>query len=176
LTDLFVVGLALDIVGAGLLAKGLLVSPRTIAELSGQAWDFNVMDAIDRVHNRIDAEFGAIALAGGFTFQAIGYVALLLGVDSATGGVETLVAVALALSAGVGVLLVWRRVRPRRTLALLPSVTLAIGKDDPGQWTPFRAGMLRECGRRLGHPPRDGEGRNAYTRRVFGLELPPEEE
>jgi hypothetical protein len=59
----------------------------------------------DRVHNRIDAEFGAIALAGGFTFQAIGYVALLLGVDSATGGVETLVAVALALSAGVGVLL-----------------------------------------------------------------------
>jgi hypothetical protein len=45
LTDLLVVGLALDITGAGLLAVGLLVSPREIAVLSGSYYDFNAADA-----------------------------------------------------------------------------------------------------------------------------------
>jgi hypothetical protein len=174
ITDLFVVGLALDITGAYLLAVGLLVSSRTIALLSGQFWDYHPGDAINRVENRIDAEFGVVALGLGFLLQAMGYVVVLLGADASTGLAEGLIGLALGVVAAGAVLLAWRRMKPRRTRMLLPSVALAHGDEEGGRWTQGRAAMLLACGRRLGHEPRDGEGKIAYMRRVFGVELPPD--
>jgi hypothetical protein len=171
---LFVVGLALDITGAWLLAKGLLVSPRTIAALSGSYYNFNAGDAINRVENRIDAEFGVVALGLGFVLQAIGYVAVLLGADSSSGLAEGLIGLLLGLMAAALVLLAYRRMKPARARTLLPPVALAHSPEDAGGWTQERAGMLLAVGRRLGHPPRGDEGKVAYTRRVFGVELPPD--
>ena len=172
LTDLFVLGLALDITGAWLLAKGLLVSPRTIAAVSGSYWDFNPGDAINRVENRVDAEFGVVALGVGFLLQAMGYVAILLGADSSSGLAEGLIGLLVGVMAAGVVLLAHRRDTPRRVRSLLPPIALAHGAEEEGKWTQGRAGMLLACGQRLGHPPQEDEGKVAYMRRVFGVDLP----
>lgn len=157
-----------------MLAKGLFVSPRLIGLMTGTYPGLNAADAIDRVHNRVDTEFGTAALLGGFLLQAVGYVAVLLGADSATGGPETAVAVGLAVAAGGGVLFLWHLLRPRRTRRLMPDVALGYGPGERAGWTQQRAAVLLGLGRELGYPTRpDDEGKVAYARRVFGVELPP---
>jgi hypothetical protein len=49
--------LALDISGAALLAKGLLLPPGMIAVLSGSYDGYNPSGVVNRAHDRIDAEF-----------------------------------------------------------------------------------------------------------------------
>jgi hypothetical protein len=99
LTDLFIVGLALDITGAVLLAKGLLISPETISSISATLWGGNPETARDRCRNRVDAEFGVAYLASGFLFQAIGYSLDIGGVPSETGAGRLLAALGMALIA-----------------------------------------------------------------------------
>jgi hypothetical protein len=99
LTDLFIVGLALDITGAILLAKGLLISPETISSISATLWGGNPETARDRCRNRVDAEFGVAYLAGGFFFQAVGYSLDIAGVPSETGAGRLIAAVGMALIA-----------------------------------------------------------------------------
>lgn len=99
LTDLFIVGLALDITGAVLLAKGLLISPETISSISATLWGGNPETAQDRCRNRVDAEFGVAYLAGGFVFQAVGYSLDIAGVPSETGAGRLIAALGMALIA-----------------------------------------------------------------------------
>jgi len=99
LTDLFIVGLALDITGAILLAKGLLISPATISDISATLWGGNPETARDRCRNRVDAEFGVAYLAGGFFLQAVGYSLDIGGVSSETGTSRLLAALGMALIA-----------------------------------------------------------------------------
>ncbi|HEX3563553.1 MAG TPA: hypothetical protein VHU24_12000 [Solirubrobacterales bacterium] len=99
LTDLFIVGLALDITGAILLAKGLLISPEAISSVSATLWGGNPETARDRCRNRVDAEFGVAYLAGGFLFQAIGYSLDIGGVPSETGADRLFAALGMALIA-----------------------------------------------------------------------------
>lgn len=56
-------------------------------------------------------------------------------------------------------------------LALLPAMILAHG-DEPDGWTQERAGLLVACGLKLGREPHDGEGKVAYARREFKVDLP----
>ena len=97
LTDLFLIGLALDITGAWLLAKGLLISPASISKISATLWGGNPETARDRCANRVDAEFGVAYLAGGFFLQAIGYSLEIGGVGTETGTGRLLAALAMAL-------------------------------------------------------------------------------
>lgn len=99
LTDLLIVGLALDITGAVLLAKGLLISAESISQISATLWDGNPETARDRCRNRVDAEFGVAYLAGGFLFQAIAYSLDIGGVPSETGMGRLITALGMALIA-----------------------------------------------------------------------------
>jgi hypothetical protein len=125
------------------------------------------------VEDRADAEVGIICLLVGFVLQGIGHTSGLFGTEAATGSSEAWTALGMAGLGSAAALGLWRLLRKRRALRLLPRVALAQGNDDPpGQWTQTRAGLLLSCGVRLGHEQQDGEGKVAYARRVFKLELP----
>ena len=96
LIDLFLVGLVLDITGALLLARGLLISPQAIASIAATLWGGNPEAARDRCRNRVDAEFGALYLALGFALQVIGYSLEIGGISSDTGAMRLIAAFVLA--------------------------------------------------------------------------------
>jgi hypothetical protein len=101
LTDLFLVGLALDISGAVLLAKGLLLSPRELAKLNTN-WGVGYGQHEDRLQNRVAGKFGVLYLVGGFTLQAAGYTTEIGGAKNETGITRMVVAIAAAvLIAGI---------------------------------------------------------------------------
>jgi hypothetical protein len=99
LTDLFLVGLALDITGACLLANGLLLSASTISNITATLWGSNLEATHDRCSNRVDAEFGVGYLALGFLLQAAGYSLEISGVQAATGTDRLVAALAMAVIA-----------------------------------------------------------------------------
>lgn len=103
LTDLFLVGLAFDICGAILLAKGLLSSPRALSKLN-TFWGVGYGQHQDRCENRVDGEFGVSYLVLGFFFQAIGYSLDIAGVQNENG---TRRLIAALLMASVAVALTW---------------------------------------------------------------------
>jgi hypothetical protein len=96
LTDLFLVGLALDVVGAVILAKALLLKPDTIFRMSTNYPGTNAYLAEDRAKQRVAAEFGLGYLGIGFLLQVLGYSAELAGISNATGSTRLFVALALA--------------------------------------------------------------------------------
>jgi len=69
-TDLFLVGTALDLLGGFLIAKGLLVSTPVLVLRSGNFWGGNPTVPVGAVEDRIDAKAGLLILAVGFTLQA----------------------------------------------------------------------------------------------------------
>jgi len=95
LTDLFLIGLALDVCGAVLLAKGLLLGPRDIARLNTY-WGINEGALSDRIQNRVYAEFGMLYLGVGFGLQAVGYSLEIGGIEAGTGPCRLIVAFAMA--------------------------------------------------------------------------------
>jgi hypothetical protein len=118
LTDLFLVGLGLDISGAILLAKGLLLSPRELAMLNTYYGSSNGVHK-DRCRNRALGEFGVAYLTAGFVLQAVGYALEIGGHPSRTGSdrlfaalVMTAVVLAVAWTA-------WALLNTRRVDALL---------------------------------------------------------
>ncbi|HXR31242.1 MAG TPA: hypothetical protein VN752_08885 [Solirubrobacterales bacterium] len=121
LTDLFLVGLALDICGAVLLAKGLLLSPRAIASLN-TFWGINQGALTDRIQNRVYAEFGMVYLATGFALQAVGYGLEIGGVDTEIGTCRLIVALALAAGAAGAGWAIWELRHGPRMEALRASV------------------------------------------------------
>ena len=121
LTDLFLVGLALDISGATLLAKGLLLSPRALARLNTN-WGVGYGQHEDRCRNRVLGEFGVIYLVAGFALQAVGYSLEIGGVLSKTGTGRLVAALAMA-AAGAGIAwALWGLLKERRFNALLAAV------------------------------------------------------
>jgi hypothetical protein len=115
LTDLFLVGLALDVVGAVILAKALLLKPDTAFRMSTNYPGTNAYLVADRAQQRVAAEFGVGYLGVGFLLQVVGYSAELAGVSNATGATQLLVALALAaIGAGIASL-TWTRSNRWRT-------------------------------------------------------------
>jgi len=181
-TDLFVVGLALDLTGAYLLARGLLLSPGEIAGL-GTWGALDVGMQVDRIEDRIDSEAGLGALLAGFAVQGVGYVLTLGGVDATTGTCRVVAGLALGALVAVGWLVVWHRTRDARVRSLLVRVALSReGSGDPGDehrtgWTYQKARLLVRYGRGAGYDPHPEEEEHweLYARRVFGVELRPED-
>lgn len=116
LTDLFLIGLALDLSGAYLLAKGLLISPTRMNELTETVFGGGMAPAAEEGHfeNRIDAEIGVLYLGIGFTLQVVGYLLAIAGVHSATGTGRLIVAAALAAGTIALARLAWSALRPIR--------------------------------------------------------------
>jgi hypothetical protein len=182
LADLFVVGVALDITGAALLARGLLTRPDLIGKLSGSYWDWNARDAVDRVRNRVDAEFGVAFLVAGFLLQFVGYVLELLGVSISNGAVRAAVAGGLALIASAAAYACWKRLQGQRVLRTLVQVALAHegsgeqGDEKRAGWTRKKAAKLLSYGEAADYPilEKDEPDRTKtlYIQRVFGIEVP----
>jgi hypothetical protein len=118
LSDLFFVGLALDITGGVLLAKGLLLTPRELAMLNTM-YGSGIGVHKDRCRNRVLGEFGVAYLTAGFVLQAVGYALQISGHQSETGGGRLLAALVMA---AVAVAVAWAAftlLHGRRTDALL---------------------------------------------------------
>ncbi len=125
LNDLFLVGLALDIFGATLLAKGLLMAPDMIYRASATYVGWNSTAAWDRCKNRVSAEFGLAYLGLGFIFQAAGYGLEIGGVHKDTGSGRLLAAIVMALVAVAAAMSAWLLLHERRTKHVAAKVTKA---------------------------------------------------
>ncbi len=114
LTDLFLVGLGLDVTGAWLLAKGLLISPASISSIAVSRVGGNPETARDRCSSRVDAEFGVLYLAAGFALQAVGYALEISGVETETGAGRLLMALGLTLIVSVSAFATYAQLRKER--------------------------------------------------------------
>ena len=113
-TDLFVVGTALDLVGGFLIAKGLLVSMPVLLLRSDTFWGGNPNVAVGAVEDRIDAQAGLLILGFGFILQAAGYVATLASEPVLhSSGDRAWTAVVLAVLTAALSFLAWHLARPR---------------------------------------------------------------
>ena len=126
LNDLFLVGLALDICGTVLLAKGLLLPPSAIAALARTMWDNNQEVAVDRLRSRVDGEFGVVYLSLGFALQAIGYMLEINGSHADTGTGRLVAAAAMAAGAVALAWIAWGLLH-RRRLDQLAAKVKALG-------------------------------------------------
>ncbi len=124
LTDLFLVGLALDITGAIMLAMGLLLSARSIVRLNTM-WGLNKGAHEDRCWNRVNGEFGAAFLVAGFALQAVGYGLEIAGVPSETSTCRLIAAVAMSVIAAGLAWAAWGLFRRRRFNAILAAAERA---------------------------------------------------
>src|SRR6266540_2200814 len=104
--DLFTAGLGFDLAGAGLLAYGLLLSPREISWQAGTFPGYNSMQAVSLARNRVDALMGFTSIGLGFLCQGAAYVAVVGGVgdEARTSWREALGAALAALVAALVVI------------------------------------------------------------------------
>lgn len=173
-TDLFVVGVGLDMSGAYLVARGLLI-PFPQLKIFGQYGGQGAADVVDRAKNRVDAQFGIGLLLAGFLFQFAGYAFELNGEVPHSGSarlVGALVLLVLAIGISLGA---WRLARHplfMRTLvntAMAPSVLTQPGKEETLN---DKINNLASYGPHAGHPQRPGESNADYVGRVFGVPPP----
>jgi len=123
LGDVFIVGVAFDLLGGFYLARGLLAKPRDIARRTATLAGGNPTAAASQIEAGADGRVGLLSLAVGFLLQAGGYVAEVAGVTVSTDLERTLVAVALASVAAVTAVLLARS--PRRRFARRLAINVA---------------------------------------------------
>jgi hypothetical protein len=121
LADLFLVGLVLDVSGALLLARGLLLSPRELSRLN-TFWGVGYGQHEDRIRNRVAGEFGVTYLVAGFLLQAAGYSFAIAGTPTRTGGDRFLYAWGLALLVGGLAWATWVTMRGRKEASLIGAI------------------------------------------------------
>lgn len=180
-TDLFLVGIGFDILGAGLLANGLLIPFVAIARLNTWA-GLNTGDVVERCRNWRDAAFGVGYLILGFLSQAVGYGAVLDGGRSSSGSARAYTGVALCIATLACAYLLWAALRTRMLKWVIVKVVLAgngsgkAGDEDRPGWTQTKAMRLLELGEEAGWAPQPSEleeGRAVeYGARVFGVHIP----
>lgn len=124
LSDLFFVGLALDITGGILLAKGLLLSPRELALLNTMYGSGEGVHK-DRCCNRVYGEFGIAYLTAGFVLQAVGYALQISGHPSETGSDRLLAALAMSGVVITAAWALWALTHERRIGTLLAQAEAA---------------------------------------------------
>lgn len=122
ITDFYLAGIALEITGAAILAKGLFLSPREIAGMVELYPGPDLTEAEERCRNRVDAGFGLGYLLAGFVLQAIGYGAEVAGAHTATGADRLAAALALSAAASGVAWLVWYRLKGGRVRKLADEV------------------------------------------------------
>lgn len=158
--DLFVVGIALDLVGAFLVARGLLVSPVDLGGMSGRsvgAIDAKVM--AERLADRVHAEAGLLSLALGFLLQLVGYLGVIGGATYGTGKWDVLFAVLLAAMAAAIVAGTYRSLSNPRRRAVLVAFSKQRGPVNPT--------LLARIGAEWKWPRLPGEADEEYVARTF---------
>jgi hypothetical protein len=163
--DLFTAGIGFDLVGAILVAKGLLVSAK-------QQWRRNASgyggwsgpQAVSWAEDSVDGWFGAVALVLGFTLQAVAYALLIGGASVHIGTGAAWVAVASAAAAVAIVLAGWYLFKPR--LVRFRAVALASADSPSGEPDGY---LLTFMARELGRDAQSIAGVPTVLRDVFGV-------
>jgi hypothetical protein len=167
--DLFLAGAGLGMGGGYLLAKGLLVSPKTIGRMSMTFVGFNPTGMHARLKDRRATRFGIWSLIFGFVLQVVGFfVGLAFPVSLTPSLSRALVGLGCAIAAVVIIALAHRVLEPlwyRR--GYKHDVVEIASYDDSGnrQDRPFGATLWA-----LGKdkwPPREGESHSDYAKRVW---------
>jgi len=163
--DLFTAGIGFDVVGAVLLGKGLLVSPKQQFRKGASGWGgYSFGQALSWAEDWVDASFGAAWLVVGFLLQAVGYAFVVGGVHVQHGAGEVGAAVGLLAAAVAVALGTWRAKRP--SLIRARAVDLArVGSADGRPDAYLLAGMAHELGRTATSP----SDVPAIVRDVFGV-------
>jgi hypothetical protein len=177
LQDLFAAGIALDFIGAVLVAKGLLLSHGAIVVRAGTYWGGNPGTLVGAMEDRVDGQFGIAYLALGFAVQLAGYL-LVLGLEpGATGSWERaagalIVAIVIGLAAG----LAWRLRRTARMRATLVEIAHWAPVENalaaPTRHPTPHSGFLQESASAAGvaaWKALPDESPSDYAERVFGL-------
>jgi hypothetical protein len=170
---MFVLAIGFDLAGGFLIARGLLLTPSQLKHF-GTWGGIGAASVVDRVRNRVDAQFGLALLFLGFLIQLIAYLLELAGRDYSSGSSRlptglALATLALALSLGT-----WALLRDRLLNRLLVRVALApLGEDRPAGWNADNLASLLDYAKADHRARAAGESDRAYLARVFEVELPP---
>ena len=169
-TDLFVVGLGVELIGAGLIARGLL-APLWVVKSFGTWGGIGAANVVDRARNRVDALFGVVFLAVGFLAQLAGYLAEIHGNHLAHGGGllgDSLILLAIAM--GIP-LVAWCLLHRRALKAMLVEIAFTPLRADGEEDAESREKSLEWLGE-YARVLRDGakldEGTGPYLREVYG--------
>jgi hypothetical protein len=125
LTDLFVGGLGIEVVGAILIARGLLAR-FSLVKSFGTWGGMGFFDVVDRTRNRVDAFFGVGYLLIGVLAQIVGYLAEADGGGAGPfGGAELLGGLLLLVLGAGGSIGLWFSTNQRAFKAMLVQVAFA---------------------------------------------------
>lgn len=170
---LFVAGLGTEIVGAVLVAIGLVARPQELARRA-TAQGFNVPSAVAGVKDRIAAAHGLSCLGIGFGIQLTGFLWTFAAGSSELGSAAVAISGAgIAALASAGALASYLLTRRRRVLRLFveTSKVRLYGLDTLAH---PQADVLRALGEAFGEPRQQPERYGierdeAYCQRVFGV-------
>jgi hypothetical protein len=173
LTDLFVAGLGFDLVGAWLLARGLIAKPEIIVLRNTSYWGSDAPSGLAAAEDRIDGQFGVASLLVGFALQALGYLLDLARSDTSehTTG-RTLTALGLLIVAVALAWVTWRlthRWLVRRLLIEMAHWQPTRSDEPPTRQDRANPTNLVGWGANMGELRREGEDDWAYAKRAFGL-------
>lgn len=169
--DFFVVGLGVEIVGAWLIARGLLI-PLPALKNFGTHAAIGVADVVDRARNRIDGQFGVALLLLGFTLQLLGYLLELDGGEAGRGRDRLLTALILLGSSMLLAASTWRVLRDRlfkRALMKIAMAPLRTSGGDIEQSTEKNIEWLASYGVAAGWQRQMYESDETYVKRVFDM-------
>jgi hypothetical protein len=170
LTDLFVVGLGVELVGAWLIARGLL-APLWVVKSFGTWGGIGAANVVDRARNRVDALFGVVFLAAGFLAQLAGYLAEIHGDHLAQGGGllgDSLILLAIAMGIPLGLWLLFHRWALKAMLVEIAFTPLRADGEEDVESREKSLEWLGEYARVLQDGAELEEGTDPYLREVYG--------
>lgn len=174
IADLFVVGLGVELVGAWLIARGLLI-PLPALKTFGTHAGIGVADVVDRARNRIDGQFGVALLLLGFALQLVGYLVELDGGELRQGRDRLLTALVLLGSSMLVATAASRILRDRTFKRMLVKIAMAPLRTSGGdieQSPEKNIEWLASYGIAAGWQRQMYESDGTYVKRVFGVESP----
>lgn len=171
ITDLFVVGLGVELVGAWLVARGLLLSPSMLKSFGTWA-GIGPADVVDRARNRIDARFGIFFLMAGFAVQLLGYLLEIDNHQPEQGPRRLYGALTLLIGSMLIAFLGWSCSHKRllkRSLVRIAMAPLRTGSVEIAQDHRENVKWLASYGKAAGWQARMYESDETYVERTFGV-------
>ncbi len=168
-TDVFVFGIGLDIAGASLLAKGLLLSDGQVLGLSKPYLDLHPGQVVARIDDRIAATVGVLSLVLGFVTQLVGYSVDFVARPGGSASVTR--ALLTALVAGIPIVVVYLVYRLTRGWLSRRQMIRVARYDLNSRLKPVPYGgvLLALGGAANMSPAADGESEADYAKRVWSV-------